>query len=249
MTAGASATSSALVQPNSRISEALAAFRRGELARARALAQAQLEAEQGPPEVDHLLGLIDCRDGRLESGIAHLKAALDAQPENVAFRVMLARALVDSGQASESLEVAIAPAEATPAALALWHVRAEAAAAAGDHAAAADAWKILCSARSDDWRAWANYGDALAARDEWEEAANALRQASTLNPTELARIPLRPERLRLSGPRPYECFGSSWRVDFRDGGRAFTAHVYGPLRRRRQALAILDSLRIRPARP
>jgi hypothetical protein len=70
---------------------------------------------------------------------------------------------------------------------------------------------------------------------------------STLNDTELGRVPRRPQRLRLSGPRPYECFGSSWRVDFRDGGRAFTAHVYGPLRRRREALAILDSLRIRPA--
>jgi hypothetical protein len=70
---------------------------------------------------------------------------------------------------------------------------------------------------------------------------------STLNPTELARVPQRPRRLTLSGPRPYECFGSSWRVDFRDHGRAFTAHVYGPPRRRRQALAILDSLRIRPA--
>ena len=70
---------------------------------------------------------------------------------------------------------------------------------------------------------------------------------SPLNPTELARIPPRPGRLRLTGPRPYECFGSSWRVDFRDGGRAFTAHVYGPLRRRREALAILDSLRIRAA--
>jgi hypothetical protein len=70
---------------------------------------------------------------------------------------------------------------------------------------------------------------------------------STLNPTELARIPPRPARLELSSMRTYECFGSSWRVDFRDGGRAFTAHVYGPLRRRREALAILDSLRIRPA--
>ena len=173
------------MQPNSRIAEALAAFRRGELPRARALARAQLEAEQGPPEVDHLLGLIECRDGRLESGITHLRAALDAQPENTAFRVMLARALVDGGRASEALEVATAPTEATPAALALWHVRAEAAAAAGDHAAAADAWKILCSARPDDWRAWANYGDALAALERWEEAANALRRASTLNPTEL----------------------------------------------------------------
>ena len=70
---------------------------------------------------------------------------------------------------------------------------------------------------------------------------------STLNPTELGRVPARPRRLTLSGPRPYECFGASWRVDFRDGGRAFTAHVYGPPARRREALAILDSLRIRPA--
>jgi hypothetical protein len=68
-----------------------------------------------------------------------------------------------------------------------------------------------------------------------------------LDRTELARIPARPVRLQLSGPRPYECFGMSWRVDFRTGGRAFTAHVYGSLARRRQALAILNSLRVRPA--
>jgi len=68
-----------------------------------------------------------------------------------------------------------------------------------------------------------------------------------LNRTELTRIPARPTRLQLSGPRPYECFGMSWRVDFREGGRAFTAHVYGSLGRRREALAILNSLRIRPA--
>jgi hypothetical protein len=70
-----------------------------------------------------------------------------------------------------------------------------------------------------------------------------------LNRTELARVPPRPARLRLprSSYAPYECFGPSWRVDFRDGGRAFTAHVYGPAARRREALAILDSLRVRPA--
>jgi hypothetical protein len=41
--------------------------------------------------------------------------------------------------------------------------------------------------------------------------------------------------------------GKSWKVSFRDGGRAFQAHVYGPPARRREALAILDSLRVRPA--
>jgi hypothetical protein len=70
-----------------------------------------------------------------------------------------------------------------------------------------------------------------------------------LNRAELARVPPRPRHLRLprSSYRPYECFGPSFRVDFRTGGRAFTAHVYGPPARRRQALAILDSLRVRPA--
>jgi hypothetical protein len=74
-------------------------------------------------------------------------------------------------------------------------------------------------------------------------------ESEGLNRRELARIPPRPRRFKLarSSFAPYECFGPSWRVDFRDGGRAFTAHIYGPPARRRQALDILDSLRVRPA--
>jgi hypothetical protein len=68
-----------------------------------------------------------------------------------------------------------------------------------------------------------------------------------LNPTQLARFPRRPARLTLGSQRPYECFGDSWMVRFRDRGRAFQAHVYGPASRRSQALAFLDSLRVRPS--
>lgn len=170
---------------SSRINEALAAFRRGDLARARALAKAQIDAEQGPPDVHHLLGLIECREGRLEAGIGYLRSAVDAQPDNIAFRVMLGRALADAARPQEALEVAIPPKDASPAGIALWHVRAEAAQAAGDHAAAAEAWKIFCAARPDDWRGWANYGEALAGLERWEDAANAFRRAWTLNPNEL----------------------------------------------------------------
>jgi hypothetical protein len=76
-----------------------------------------------------------------------------------------------------------------------------------------------------------------------------LYEQEGLNRTQLGRVPPRPERLRLprSSYGAYECLGPSWRVDFRDGGRAFTAHVYGPPARRHEALAILDSLRVRPA--
>jgi tetratricopeptide (TPR) repeat protein len=167
------------------MSEALAAFRRGELGRARALAQAQLDEERGPPEVNHLLGLIDCREGRLESGVGHLRAAVEAQPDNVAFRVMLARALIDADRAQEALEVAEAPKETGPAALALWHARAEAAQAVADHSTAAEGWHMLCAARPEDWRSWANYGDSLAGLERWDEAAQALRRASMLNPNEV----------------------------------------------------------------
>ncbi len=163
----------------------MAAFRRGDLARSRALAKAQIDAEQGPPDVHHLLGLIECREGRLEAGIRHLRSALDAQPDNIAFRVMLGRALADAARPQEALDVAVPPADASPAAIALWHVRAEAAQAAGDHAAAAEGWKILCAARPDDWRGWANYGEALAGLERWEDSANAFRRAWTLNPNEL----------------------------------------------------------------
>jgi hypothetical protein len=69
----------------------------------------------------------------------------------------------------------------------------------------------------------------------------------TGGPHALAGIPLRPARLELPGPRPYECFGLSRMVRFRDGNRAFQAHVYGAGARRRQALEILDSLRVQPA--
>jgi hypothetical protein len=70
-----------------------------------------------------------------------------------------------------------------------------------------------------------------------------------LNRRQRARFPGRPPRLRLprSSYGNYECLGASWMVRFRDGGRVFQAHVYGPPRRRREALAILDSLRVRPA--
>jgi hypothetical protein len=70
-----------------------------------------------------------------------------------------------------------------------------------------------------------------------------------LNRRQVERTAPRPARLRLprSSYGNYECLGASWMVRFRDGGRVFQAHVYGPPRRRREALAILDSLLVRPA--
>jgi tetratricopeptide (TPR) repeat protein len=172
------------VPTDANLQEALTAFQSGDLERARELAEEAFAASPSP-QVEHLIGLVDCRAGRLESGIDWLRRASEASPGNAPFRVMLARALVDAGRADEALDVATAPGGGAPTDVAVWHARAEAAQAAKDHAAAAQAWHILCSVWPDDWRVWANYGEALAGLGRWEEAANALRRAWALNPGEL----------------------------------------------------------------
>jgi tetratricopeptide (TPR) repeat protein len=164
--------------------EAIAAFQAGNLELARALAERQLKDNPDSAQLQHLFGLIECRSGRLESGVEWLRRAAEAAPDNVAFRVMLVRALVDGGRPGEALAAAIPPAGSSPAELALWHARAEAADAASDHEASAEAWRKMATARPDDWRAWNNAGNALAATDRWEEAASFLRRAIDLNPGE-----------------------------------------------------------------
>src|SRR5207237_9831374 len=107
--------------------DAIAAFQRGDLERARELAQEQLAAEPQAPALQHLMGLIQCRMGELESGVEWLRRASGAEPDNVPYRVLLVRRLVDSGLAAEALDIAQPPSGMSPAELALWHVRAEAA--------------------------------------------------------------------------------------------------------------------------
>lgn len=173
-----------MIESSQAFSEALEAFRKGDLDRARGLAEKQLESAPGSPKLQHLLGLIDCRSGRLASGVEKLRQASNAEPDNIGFRVMLVRALIDNGMAKEALDIAQPPAGTTPAELALWHARAEAADAASVYPEAAKSWQILCNARPSDWRAWSNYGNTLTAQENWPEAANAFSKAAQLNPTD-----------------------------------------------------------------
>ena len=163
--------------------QAVAAFQRGDIEQARKLAEAAERSEPSAP-LHHLLGLIDCRMGRLDGGIEWLRKASEAEPSNVGFRVMLARALSDAGQHGEAFDVATEPRGTSPAELALWHARGEAALAADEPEHAANAWRVLSQARPDDWRAWANQGQALARLDRWDEAASAFKRAATLNPAD-----------------------------------------------------------------
>lgn len=165
--------------------EALEAFQRGDLDRARALAEKAFAVDPSPPW-RHLLGLIHCRLGNPGEGVDHLRAAADADPANAAFKVMLARALVDSGRGAEVLAMPEPPPVTSPAGLALWQARAEAADAAADHDCAIDSWRAVVGAKPSDWRSWNNLGNACAAAEQWDFAVEALRKAAALNPREPA---------------------------------------------------------------
>lgn len=167
--------------------DAVDAFRRGDLHRARAIAQeagGSVEASQW----QHLLGLIDCRLGNPAEGVSHLAAAVGGEPDNLGYRVMLARALVDAGRASEVLDMPVPSAASSPGALALWQARAEAAEEASDAVAAAQAWEIIAAAGPDDYRAWINCGRSLLRLDRFDAAEEAYKRALALAPADIDAI-------------------------------------------------------------
>ena len=164
--------------------DAIAAFERGDLHVARRLAERQLQASPSVHTL-RLIGLIECRSGRIDSGIDWLERALAEDPDDSSVRVMLARALVDRGRHADALAVAEPPPGLSPPELALWHVRAEAADKAQAFEVSAQAWRVLADCRPDEWRVWANLGIALSGLSRWGEAAAALKRAVTLNPAEL----------------------------------------------------------------
>lgn len=170
----------------SSIRAAVNAFEQGDLGRARLLAEEQLAKGVQQPMLHHLMGLIECRSGRMKAGVQWLQRASQAEPDNLGFRVILVRALVDSDRPAEALALAQPPRGRTPAELGLWHARAEAAQKIGDAETALEAWQVIATTLRSDWRAWCGAADAASRLERWAEAAAALERARGLNPHDAA---------------------------------------------------------------
>ncbi len=164
------------------VASAISAFQQGDLKRARELAEEQLAKSEQAPLLHHLLGLIDCRTGQFDSGIEKLKRAIDGDPANLPYRIILARALIDSGRATEALDIAAPPAGTSDVDIEMWRVRAEAAFYVGDRATEAEAWQAICNIRPQDSMAWTNLGRSLLNQYRFKEAEFAYRQALALAP-------------------------------------------------------------------
>lgn len=169
------------------LAEAIAAFQRGDLVTARALAEEELKASHSP-QFQHLLGLIFCRQGDPQTGAKWLMEALGAEPSNDAYRVMAIRALLDAGRPSEAMAEARRPGGSTGADMALWHARAEAAEAIGDSASATEAWQVLCSVRANDAQVWRNLARNLLRLRRFDDSERGYLRAMDLAPGDAAII-------------------------------------------------------------
>lgn len=156
---------------------------RGNLAGARASAEAALRdlGSQGP--IHALLGAICYRTGDLDTGVSHLRLASRSNPDDPVIAINLTSALIDSGKMQEAAEVCIATLAGKDATGRIWRLRGYVLQQLEDHAGAAEAYEHVVAASPDDFEAWNNLGNSRVTIEEFEVGIAALERASELAPS------------------------------------------------------------------
>ncbi|TMJ17460.1 MAG: tetratricopeptide repeat protein [Alphaproteobacteria bacterium] len=175
--------------PPPSLAPALERYRRGDLAGARAAAEAALAVDPGNVELSAFAGLAAAQAGDPKGAIPHFRRALDARPGDSAARCNLAAAVLDSGDAPEAARIC----EAGGADPRLRRIAAYAWQQQGRHAEAAAAYEDVVRATPGDWESWNNLGNVRSALGDTGRAAAALRQAIRLRPDMIEMV------LNLSG--------------------------------------------------
>lgn len=167
-----------MAQPPESLVPALTLYRRGDLAGARAAAEAALAAEPDNSEVAAFAGLVTAQSGDPEAAIPHFRRVLAALPGDVPTRLNLATALLATGRIGEAGEAAAAGG-ADPR---LTRIAAYAAQQEGRLEAAAAGYEKVVAAFPDDWESFNNLGNVRAAMGDVDGAVAALQQAIRLRP-------------------------------------------------------------------
>jgi tetratricopeptide (TPR) repeat protein len=167
-----------MAQPPPSLAPALDRLRRGDVAGARASAEAALAAAPGEPALLAFAGLLAAQSGDLAAAIPHLRGALAATPGDRATRINLATALMATGALDEAGEVCAAG-DGDPKLLRLAaYVRQQ----QGRLDEAAAAYETVVAGSPADFESWNNLGNVRAAQGQPDEAAAAFREAIALRP-------------------------------------------------------------------
>jgi tetratricopeptide (TPR) repeat protein len=170
--------SSAMSQPPPALALALDRLRHGDLAGARAAAEAALAAAPDEPPLLAFAGLIAAQMGDMAAAVPHLRRALAGAPEDRATRVNLATALVAAGELEEAGEIC-GDGGGDPKLLRLAaYVHQQ----CGRLEQAATAYEAVIAAVPADFESWNNLGNVRAAGGDAEAAVAAFREAIRLRP-------------------------------------------------------------------
>jgi tetratricopeptide (TPR) repeat protein len=171
------------------LAEAVALFRRGDLAGARKAGERLLKRAPKDPDLLEFVGVMRCQTGDGARGIAALRAAAAARPGDPGVVRNLAQALTDLGRLEEA-ESVCAQAASLPdpgerrARLHAWLLQ-----TLGRQAEAARLYEAVLAGAPHDAESWNNLGNARRALGDAPGAAAALAEAARLRP-ELADIRL-----------------------------------------------------------
>ncbi|HET8613244.1 MAG TPA: sulfotransferase [Sphingomonas sp.] len=169
--------------PGERGRAALDLARRGDLAGAIAAGEEAIGLEGDNPGLRLFLGAISCRQGELERGIGHFRAALALAPGDPMARAELGRALLSAGELDE-VEALTGSGEdvAHPIGRELLRLRAHARRRKDDAGEAARLYGLLVAADAADFESWQGLGLARLGSGDAAGALDPLRRALQLRP-------------------------------------------------------------------
>lgn len=160
------------------MAQATGAFRGGDFARARDLAQRAANDQPANAQVLQFLGIAQAQSGDPLTGLATLKRAIGLAPSDKQLRLNAARAAIDAGAYSDVADIC-APLGADPTAQ---QVLAQAARLAGDAQSASDRLGELVAKNPANPKLLNNYGNALVDAGRTLEAIAAFERACSLEP-------------------------------------------------------------------
>jgi tetratricopeptide (TPR) repeat protein len=164
------------------IRRSLASAAAGRIDEAYALGEKGLTDGGEPAALHAMLGMLRCRSGNMEQGIAHLRAAHGARPADPVIVGNLASALAQLSQYKEALQVLSEELAQSDRTLKLLKLRGFVAQMTDDFAAATQSYEQVVAAAPDDWESWNNLGNARLAQSDFDGSIKAMLRAVELNP-------------------------------------------------------------------
>jgi tetratricopeptide (TPR) repeat protein len=167
-----------MAQPPASLLPAVALYRRGDLAGARAAVEAALAADPDNVELSAFAGLAAAQAGDPAAALPHFRRVLNAAPGDVPAQLNLAAALLATGRLDEAGAVCAAGGSDPRLLRIAGYVHQQ----QGRFAEAAAAYEAAVRAAPGDWESLNNLGNVRAALGEADAAVDAFREAIALKP-------------------------------------------------------------------